>query len=231
MDLKEIENVNPWRHWYYISKANAITDILTPRVTKVTKVVDVGAGSAFFSEFLSRVFVNSNFYCIDSNYVDEIKTLTPRIFLLRQDLGTGADLLLFMDVLEHVEDDLGLLNQYVSTASVGAKVLITVPAHMALWSSHDEFLGHFRRYRRSEVNDLVRQVGLEIEETRYLFSSLSPIVYILRKFGYRRSKGSNMDTLPSFINWSLLQIHNFEHRFIKNKLFGLSVVVLATKIR
>lgn len=230
MDLKEIENVNPWRHWYYLSKASAVRDILVPRLASVDKIVDVGAGSAFFSEFLSNVFPKAHFYCVDTNYVQEIEILTPQVSLLRESSGIKADVLLFMDVLEHVEEDLELLNQYVSHANVGAKVLITVPAYMSLWSEHDVFLGHYRRYRRREVNDLVTSAGLEIEESRYLFSSLFPAVYFLRKFGYRRGKGSNMATLPSPINWLLLQIHKFEHRFLINKLFGLSVVVLARKV-
>ena len=230
MDLKEVENVNPWRHWYYLSKASAVRNILVPNLSSVDKFVDVGAGSAFFSEFLSSVFPKADFYCVDTNYVQEIEVLTPRITLLRQSSGIKADVLLFMDVLEHVEDDLELLNEYVLHANVGAKVLITVPAYMSLWSEHDVFLGHYRRYRRNEVNNLVTLAGLEIEESRYLFSSLFPLVYFLRKFGYRRGKGSNMSTLPCPINWLLLQIHNVEHRFFINKLFGLSVVVLARKV-
>lgn len=230
MDLKEIENVNPWHHWYYLSKACAIRDILLPRVTSVDKIVDVGAGSAFFSEFLSGVFPKSNFYCIDTNYSEEIEILTPHITLLREGSEVQADVLLFMDVLEHVENDLDLLDQYVSRANVGAKILITVPAYMSLWSEHDVFLGHYRRYRRSDVNKLVGLAGLEIEESKYLFSVIFPFVYFLRKFGYRRGKGSNMATLSSPINWLLLQIHRFEHRFINNRFFGLSVVVLAKKI-
>lgn len=57
-----------------------------------------------------------------------------------------ADLVLMMDVIEHVSDDFFFLSNIAATLKPGALVLITVPADMKLWSPHDEAVLHYRRY-------------------------------------------------------------------------------------
>lgn len=229
MDLREIENVNPWKHWYYLSKAAAVSSLICEGQTNIKEVVDVGAGSAFFSEYLSKFLPQTKFTCVDPNYEFQDLKHTEQIKMTRSINNSDGDLYLFMDVLEHVEDDKDLLESYLQIAKSGTRVLITVPAFMSLWSPHDVYLGHYRRYRRKEVEVLAASVGLKVQKSYYLFSSLLPIVYLLRKFGYRKRQGSNMTELPNILNWTLLKIHNFEHRFARNRFFGLSVVVLAVK--
>jgi hypothetical protein len=229
MDLRELENVNPWRHWYYIAKASAILRLLPSDKTIFHEVTDVGAGSTFFSQYLSKYMPASKFVCVDPNYSTPSKKISDNIILLQEFNGRGTDLFLFMDVLEHVENDLALLVQYIENAKVGAKVLITVPAFMSLWSNHDVYLGHFRRYRRAELEELVISAGLQIESSHYLFSSLLPVVFLLRRFGFKKKNGSNMSELPRAINSVLLQIHQLEHRYIRNPFFGLSIVLVASK--
>ena len=230
MDLRELENVNPWGHWYYLAKAEAILRLLPSNRTSFKEVTDVGAGSTFFSQYLSKYIPAGNFICVDPNYSKPSQTISSQIIMLQQFDSRHSDLFLFMDVLEHVEDDLALLLEYVEEAKAGAKVVITVPAFMSLWSTHDVYLGHFRRYRKSDLEKLVTSAGLEIETSHYLFSSLLPVVYFLRRLGYRKNSGSNMTELPRSINSILLRIHQFEHRYIRNPFFGLSVVLVAKKL-
>ena len=229
MDLRELENVNPWKHWYYLAKAEAILRLLPSDKSNFQEVTDVGAGSTFFSQYLSIHMPASNFICVDPNYNSPSETISRQITMLQQIDSHRSDLFLFMDVLEHVEDDLALLLEYLENAKAGAKVVITVPAFMSLWSIHDVYLGHFRRYRKSDLEKVVASAGLEIESSHYLFSSLLPVVYFLRRLGYRKNSGSNMTELPRTINSILLRIHQFEHRYIRNPFFGLSVVLVAKK--
>jgi 2-polyprenyl-3-methyl-5-hydroxy-6-metoxy-1,4-benzoquinol methylase len=230
VDLRELENVNPWEHWYYLAKAEAILRLLPSDKTIFREVTDVGAGSTFFSQYLSKYMPGAEFICVDPNYSSSSQKFSSNITMLQQFDSRHSDLLLFMDVLEHVEDDLALVLDYIENAKVGAQVVITVPAFMSLWSSHDVYLGHFRRYRRSELEKVVASAGLKIQSSHYLFSSLLPVVYLLRRLGYRKNSGSNMTELPRSINAILLRIHQFENRFIRNSLFGLSVVLVANKV-
>ena len=81
--------------------------------------------------------------------------------LYRRDTGpTDCDLVLMMDVLEHVDDDRGLLRHYAAKVPPGAHFLVTVPAFAFLWSGHDVFLEHKRRYRLVEIEAAMRDAGI-----------------------------------------------------------------------
>lgn len=73
------------------------------------------------------------------------------------------DLLLAFEVLEHIEDDAGTLAQWRSWIRPGGRMLLSVPARMARWSPSDVWAGHFRRYERQGLLDLIRRSGFEVE--------------------------------------------------------------------
>ena len=61
-----------------------------------------------------------------------------------------------MDVLEHVDNDAGLVRHYATKVPSGAHFLVTVPAFRFLWSGHDVFLEHKRRYTLAEIEQTMR---------------------------------------------------------------------------
>ena len=107
MDIKEVEilgdHVN--KHWYYISKSKALlklTDSFSP-----CKIMDVGAGSGYFSKFLLDNTTASESLCVDISYEKE-ETLAENgksIRFVREVEKSHSDLVLMMDVIEHVDDD------------------------------------------------------------------------------------------------------------------------------
>jgi len=70
------------------------------------------------------------------------------------------DLVIASEVLEHCEDDVGLLQELKLKLRTGAYLLLTVPAHMAKWGANDDFCGHLRRYERQELHDKLVAAGL-----------------------------------------------------------------------
>lgn len=83
-------------------------------------------------------------------------------------------LVLLMDVLEHVDDPVALLQDACSHTAAGGKVIITVPAYRWLWSSHDVALGHVDRYTKPRLNALCATAGPAYRTVRsgYAFPSL-----------------------------------------------------------
>ena len=77
-------------------------------------------------------------------------------------------------MLEHVEDDVGLLRAYAEHPGVGgdATIIVTVPMHEILFVEHDRLLKHHRRYARAELLDVIRRANLEIVDDGALFTSL-----------------------------------------------------------
>ncbi len=69
------------------------------------------------------------------------------------------DLAVSLDVIEHLEDDLGALRELRRTVAPGGALLVTVPAYQWLWSGHDEINHHHRRYTRRSLQRVAEQAG------------------------------------------------------------------------
>ena len=160
--------------------ADLVHRILPPSRERL--VVDVGCGTGANIAALS-----ADYRCVGTDIADDAieaaRNRFPEVRFLRRlspsDLGTlahEADLLLLMDVLEHVQDDLGLLSELVVAAKPGAQLLITVPAGPELWSEHDSSYGHYRRYTMDTFTRLWEQLPVEPRLVSYYNSYLYPLV-------------------------------------------------------
>jgi len=70
------------------------------------------------------------------------------------------DTILCMNLLEHIEDDLSALRTMRSILVPGGVIALLVPAHPSLYGAYDQADGHFRRYRKVELEDKLRRAGL-----------------------------------------------------------------------
>lgn len=76
------------------------------------------------------------------------------------------DTALYVNVLEHIADDAGELATVRGRLSPGGNVVIFVPAMPSLYGTMDEVSGHFRRYRRAELAEVLTRAGYEVELIR-----------------------------------------------------------------
>jgi len=238
MDLKDLGIIagDPMRHWYYSSKAAAMKQYVSG--APVRRILDVGAGSGIFSQYL---LANSNAEtatCVDIGYeADTEETCAGKpIRYVRGCTESDADLVLLMDVLEHVDDDVGLLADYVGKVAPGTRFLITVPAFEFLWSRHDDFLEHRRRYRLGGVLKVAEAAGLKVDRATYYFAFIFPMVAAVRLFERLTSKGdelatgSDLTNHSAVVNGALETLCAIERPLLGiNRLAGLSVFCLATK--
>lgn len=76
-----------------------------------------------------------------------------------RDLKAESDLLLSMEVLEHIEDDTAALANWYELVRPGGHIVISVPAHQRRFSAEDEMAGHFRRYEKTELHEKLMAAG------------------------------------------------------------------------
>jgi SAM-dependent methyltransferase len=76
--------------------------------------------------------------------------------------------ILLVNVLEHIEDDAGVLGQLGAALRPGGHLVLWVPAHPSLYSDFDRRVGHYRRYRSRDLSMLVAGAGLQISELRHV---------------------------------------------------------------
>jgi len=237
MDIKEqdILGEDIEGHWYYRSKARAL--IRYVGAERFVRILDVGAGSGFFSRLLLRESLATEALCVDPNYArewDDEVDRKPKRF--RKFCGNvEADLVLLMDVLEHVQDDAGLLMDYVKKVPSGTRFMITVPAFQFLWSAHDVFLQHKRRYTLDGLEAVVVRSGLRPMRASYYFGFVFPIAALTRladKFlqGSRNVPKSMLRRHSWFVNGFLATLCKAEFPFVRiNRIAGLSVFCLCVK--
>ncbi len=239
MDLKESELIGdqPERHWYYRAKLAALmraTDDVAPG-----PVIDVGAGAGFFSRALLESGRATQATCVDPGYAeDSDDSVGGRQLRFRRQLADEdgqAGLALMMDVLEHVEDDVGLARAYADRLPRGARVIVTVPAFKWLWSGHDVFLEHYRRYTLRQLEGVLRAAGLQVEVGCYFYGAVLPAAAAARLLG--RLKGdrgaaprSDMRPFGPALNslfWNACRMEL--PLFRRNRVAGLSVFARAVK--
>jgi SAM-dependent methyltransferase len=158
----------------------------------------------------------------------------------------SLDYCLLLDVIEHIEDDLGFLKVLYDKMSAGAKLIVTVPAFMHLWSSHDENLRHFRRYLLKDLENKLKEAGFSILNSSYYFSFLYLPIFmvclfekigILKKFSQRsndeKHKSLKNRESASKITLFVIKILNGIELFLikrsKKIPFGSSVILTVEK--
>lgn len=239
MDVKEQEILGSdiGKHWYYVSKGRALRAMLGD--TRVDEVVDVGAGSGVFSRQLIEAGICDRATCVDPAYASDSTELHDghRLSFVRSIEDRPLDLVLMMDVLEHVEDDIQLLKQYTESLSRVGQVVITVPAFQFLWSGHDVFLEHHRRYTRSMLSDVIEAADLQEVRSRYFFGLLFPIAAAVRLAAARKLRSGAVEPRSSLrkygptTNKVLTLIHDLERKllFPANVLAGLTLFCVARR--
>ncbi len=183
-------------HWWFVAR-RAITRAVLESVVppgKAHKIVDFGCGTGANIAALA-----DDYECvgIDSSAaaLEHARRRFPHVTYLEgiapDDLGEarqGTDAYLVMDVLEHVEDDRGLLTELVDSLEPGGYLLVTVPADMRLWTEHDMSHGHFRRYDADSLRELWSRLPVAEVMVSYFNSRLYPIVRVLRALSKKRGR-------------------------------------------
>ena len=241
MDLKEEHVIGNkiYDHWYYIAKGKAMRKFLDG--VRIPEVLDVGAGSGTFSrQLLDEGFCDSA-VCLDPNYAEE-RTENhngKQIRFVKHFEKSSQKLILMMDVLEHVADDVTLLKKYSDSVEPGGHIFITVPAFQFIWSGHDVFLEHHRRYTIPMIEEVVKRADPTLipVKTRYFFACLFPAVAAIRlckKVLLDRGAlkmQSELKLYPDWLNKALIVAHDVECRtvFSFNKFCGLTVFCMCRK--
>ncbi|RZK31825.1 MAG: hypothetical protein EOO57_15785 [Hymenobacter sp.] len=236
MDLKELENgVDPHVHWYYQSKKLPLLNYAKKALAggKPLTIVDIGSGSGFFAIELEKLYGDAirKVYLVDIGYSPEEMALTQgqkieKVHAIPTTIENG--LVILMDVLEHLADDLAML-QSVKAACVGDNnyFFITVPAFQSLWSGHDVYLGHYRRYKIPMLRQVLQTAGFRKISNYYLYGGLFPMIWTVRQLDNLQGKdaASNMRPFSPVVNTVLLGLTSVEMKIAStNKLFGVTCV-------
>jgi SAM-dependent methyltransferase len=200
------------RHWWYRGRRTVLEGVIAGmRLPARARILDAGCGSGRNMVELARhgtvtgIEVSETSVCLAR--ARGVGDVIAGSVLDMPFAADGFDLAVTLDVIEHLEDDLGALRELRRTVAPGGSLLVTVPAYPWLWSGHDEINHHYRRYTRRSLQRVAEQAGWEQVRTTYFNSLLLPAAIILRVLDRlsRKTTESSLDLWvpPAPLNWLL----------------------------
>ena len=227
-------------YWYFRGRRSIIGGLLQKYLNinaKPLRILDVGCGTGLMLEHLQGR--NQKPVGLDSHELSMIYCRKRGVErLTRGDVtrlpfaDNSFDLIMALDMMEHVEDDRALLSEFHRVAAPGARIMLTVPAHPFLWSEHDEALHHYRRYQRKPLLNLLKESGFRPIRYSYAISILFlPIVAFRIAQRLLKSKDqpkTDLIELPAPINRLLLDLLRLEGAVLRkiNIPFGVTLLAL-----
>lgn len=158
-----------------------------------TDVLEVGAGIGSVTRILSNSDNSWTALEPDSEMVrnlqkQELPSKSEAICGTIDDLTEGAtfDTVLYIDVLEHIEDDEKEIGKAAGRLRAGGRIILLAPAHNFLFSPFDAEVGHFRRYSLKSL-DALRPAGFSKEVAIYL-DSLGVLASVANKLLLRQGR-------------------------------------------
>jgi len=224
-------------HWWFVARRRILTDVIAQRVApaKGCRILEAGCGTGGNLAML-RAFGDLSAFELDDGarrLATEKSGVEVRDGRLPDRIpfdSESFDLVATLDVLEHVDDDVGSLAALGEMLRRGGRVLLTVPAYSFLWSRHDDLHHHRRRYNRRRLVEVIRAAGLEPVYVSYFNTLLFPLVAGVRLLGRLRGGGGNDDALPSAsLNRLLASVFGFERHVVPRQTlpFGVSLLAIA----
>ncbi len=223
MDRALIDHMatNADRHWWYVARREILERLIHDRIAPPAggKVIEVGCGTGHNLNMLGR------FGTVDAVELDAYARAIARdrganvVDASLPELAgvtRGAyDLVASLDVVEHVDDDVGALRALGSLLAPGGRLLVTVPAYSWLWSAHDVANHHKRRYTATTLAAAATAAGLRVERIGYFNMLLLPLVLAARAAGRLTGREGSDDAMPSpSVNRLLKAVFGLERYWI-----------------
>lgn len=230
-----------------MSRALAVQNIKASNLSAEKKVIlEIGCSSGYLLEELLKAFPTASIIGADvvKQPLYDLAKKQLGIPLLRFDLlkcplpNQCVDILVMLNVLEHIEDDQLALSKAYHLLKPGGVVVIEVPAGQYLYDQYDHELKHYRRYSSKELCKKLENSGFIITKKTYLGFLVFPLFALVKlknKLMYTKNINSRKYVINSASNTSksfLLKFLFFlEFKYLsKIKLpFGIRVVVVAKR--
>lgn len=241
MDIVEKINANIYRHPWELARIQSIISLI-PRSINNPQFADIGAGDMYLTNRLTAS-TKKKIYAVDINYKSIYKQ--QKIIVLNSVNNIpddSIDILFLLDVMEHVDNDILFIQKLLEKLKKNGFLILTVPAHNFLFSPHDIFLKHYRRYNLKKLVKSLNSVNIKIENNFYFFTVLffyRLFQVMLHKINIYKIKPNDVGNwkfgkenfVTKFITWILMvdfKINLFMQK-LNLKIPGLSICIICQK--
>ncbi|MBV8816991.1 MAG: glycosyltransferase, partial [Acidobacteriaceae bacterium] len=150
-----------------------MAETIGPSIGK--RVLEIGAGIGNLTRILVRsrdLYIASD---LDYEHLERLKSRLahrPNLEVAQLDAARPeqyqpfmglVDTVVCLNVVEHIQDDLGALTNIHAVLEDGGRAVILVPEGQSVYGTLDEALGHFRRYSEAQLSKRMQEAGFEVE--------------------------------------------------------------------
>lgn len=173
-------------HPWYVGRNRAILAFLRRHAPDVLTgpALDLGCGGGFVTAWLAQngVDVRGADILLEGLRLARRRTTAPLALFApgRLPYVEQFDLVVLADVIEHADDDIGLLAEARRALRPGGAVLVTVPAFSWLWGRIDDAAYHRRRYTVSGLRAALRHADFAVQAASYYMMPLVPVIFLRR---------------------------------------------------
>lgn len=242
--LARIEDRHFWFRFRNRLLISLVQDVVEP-LSPGFRVLEAGCGNGNVLRFLTSTLRRGVVIGIDL-FEEGLRLARRRsnAHLVRGDIHSPPfrcrfDVIGAFDVIEHLRDDHQPLRDFHQLLSEDGVLLLTVPAHLNLWSYFDEASGHFRRYSRKQLESTLVECGFRVEYMTEFMMALYPILWLARRLSawMRKPSSEPADSLPDLrvipiLNQLLLLLLYWELPLLRRRIripLGSSLLVIARR--
>ncbi|HXN87359.1 MAG TPA: class I SAM-dependent methyltransferase [Candidatus Binataceae bacterium] len=224
-------------HWWWRAREEIIVDALRQAgLTRGGHILDVGCGGGLLFPRLAE-FGEVEGIEADTDSAHESSS-SNKIHIGTFDQSFKPpyryELILLLDVLEHLPDPEAVLAHAVDLLTPSGLVMVTLPALNSLWTTHDDLNQHLRRYSKASFGKLAQLAGLNLRYSRYIFYWLALGKLMVRaKEGIVSTKPTPPGIPPRLINETLYRACLWEDAILRRFPipFGNSLIAIGERAR
>jgi 2-polyprenyl-3-methyl-5-hydroxy-6-metoxy-1,4-benzoquinol methylase len=228
-------------HWWFAARSRIVRRIIEQygNLKPGDTILDIGCGTGAILKELSEKYnvVGIDMSPLAVEYskkrgLEHVYQMTAEEFP-RDKFNVKAALLL--DVIEHIDDDISVLNAAREIVGPEGRVIITVPAYPWMWSAHDVLHHHKRRYTAESLRAALAKAGLEPVKFTFYNTLLFPLA-AAKKFMDRKKEASvsstKLDKPSPLVNALFKAVFSSERSIVPNVdlPFGVSLLAVARPI-
>lgn len=187
-------------HFWFVGRNAILTDCMLRYFAHAKNILEIGCGTGFVLASTRQTFPAAQLSGSDifTEGLSYARARVPDAFLFQMDAchipyRDEFDLIGSFDVLEHIEDDRGALEQMYLACQKNGGLILTVPQHRWLWSRTDDYAHHKRRYTRTELREKVERAGFRVDYVGSFVSLLLPVMLASRLLQKSAEAADQMD--------------------------------------
>jgi SAM-dependent methyltransferase len=174
--------------FWFRARNKLIIDLVGQHFSGAQRAIEIGCGTGYALLALRTALPGSRL-CGSEMHVEALalarRRVADRVALVQMDarnipFEAEFDLICAFDVLEHIDDDEGVLAQMFRAVRPGGGLLLSVPQHPFMWSHIDVRAKHKRRYRRNEISGKCARAGFEVVRSTSFVTTLLPFMLMQR---------------------------------------------------